>query len=473
MPKTIEKLIIQFDSSAALLKSLALFHQDLDFEKGGLSPDIPFWISYLINRTPRVLRQYLYSWSGWIDAIQKNDLDQIDPQNIGEWVTSLYPPKSYNGAMFGASNGAAIHLAAALGIPWLPQTYLVAIRRMMNPDQIHKDIQWGEKTIRPFLQKHPCIHASQMHDPVQDRLMVSKMGYFRLKLIDLPNAFTRFLSEHLSPNKPLITIECNYLWPSLDIGKRHTFQLGGFGAIDPYEYLRGSNRTRQFLKKINSSVPHWETFKPSREIPEAEWGYFYQCHEQLLAITKRKQAPFYRLIFNDPEGLSDFTCDIYRWWYQKRNQFKSNRMLIENFALVAPYRIVQSGTLPFWLAFNTQNSCERLEAYLKKHRDLSYLYLLLMSNGVTEGIGLATIDQWQKVLKLASKEGRLIGVDEREYPLDFATFLRYQKELIKCLANGFPKPSPLTIEEVKEFIEQSSNSYSLILKEEYLNTNTC
>jgi hypothetical protein len=471
MPKPIEKLIIQFDSSAALLKSLTFYHSNMDSQKGGLVPDVPSWIVPLINKTPRALRQKLYSWSGWIDALQRKDIEQIHPPDIADWVTNLYPLKKYNGVFFGASNGAAIHLAAALGMAWIPQTYLLAFRRMIKADQILRDIEWGEKIIRPFLRKYSYIHAAQMHDPVQDRLMVTKMGYFRIKFLQLPELFSKFISSHISPTQPLVTIECNYSWPSLSVNERHSFQLGGFGAIDPYEYLEGSDRTRTFLKKVGSPVSHWETFKPSGELPEAEWGYYDQCNQELQNQARNHNAPFYRFIFDHPEGLSDFTCDLYQWWYQKRLNYDSRKMLIENFALVAPYRSVRSGTIPFWLAFNTENSAQRLETYLKKRRKFEEIYLLLMSNGVTEGIGLATIEQWHRLLGLANHQGRLIGVDEREYPLDFATFLRYQKEITELLPNKNPLPNSLTIEEVKEFLQESPYTYSLTLKEENLHSN--
>ena len=426
--------------------------------------NLPPWCANAINRTPRRIRQAFYSWGGWIDALNPPEVLQLNSEIISQWAVSLYSSRTYNGVMFGSSNGAAIHLAAALGMPWLPQTYLVAVRRLLRPDQIHKDIRWGEQVIRPFLNQCPDIHAAQMHDPVQDRLMVSKMGYFRLKLLGLPGPLKRFIAKNTGEKKPLISIECSYSWPSLSVGQRHSFQLGGFGAIDPYEYLRGSDRTRTFLEKVRAPVKHWETFEPSGELPEAEWGFYQDSLQQLQSAAQENGAPFYRLIFDHPEGLSTFTCDLYRWWYQKRLGFTSRRMVIENFALVAPYRALRSGVLPFWLAFNTENSADRIENYLTNRAAFDELYLLLMSNGVTEGIGLTTIERWRKILKFAAKQGRFIGVDEREYPLDFGTFMRYHQELQELLPDQYPVPEPLSIEEVKEFLAQFPQRYPLRLE---------
>ena len=46
-----------------------------------------------------------------------------------------YPRRQYPAVVVGSANGAAVHLWAALGIPWLPQTFLVPIARSgVHPD---------------------------------------------------------------------------------------------------------------------------------------------------------------------------------------------------------------------------------------------------------------------------------------------------------------------------------------------------
>lgn len=461
MAKHIEDIIIQFDSCSSLLKSLALSFRNQDFKGGGVAPGIPSWVGQLVNGIPRGLRQRFYAWSGWIDALVPKDLEQLETNAVAKWAVDLYPNRPYNGVMIGSSNGGAVHLAAALGMPWLPQTYLVAVRRMLHPDCIHKDIEWGKKVIGPVLDRLTDLHAAQMHDPVQDRLMVSKMGYFRLKMVGLPKAFNSFLDQHTSEVKPIITVECRYQWPSLTLSDRHTFQLGGFGAITPYEYLQGSKRTTTFLKKVGAKRNLWETFHPDGERAEAEWGFYDEILEDIYAAAKRTQAPLYRLMFDHPEGLSAFACDLYRWWYKKRLGLDSKRMTIENFALVCPYRALRAGALPFWLAFNTQNSAELMEEYLDRHDDIEELYLMLMSNGVKEGIGLTTIDRWKNILKRAKHKGCFVGVDQKEYPLDFATFMRYHIELQEYLPDAINPLQPLSIDELLEFIKAHPGEYPL------------
>jgi len=82
--------------------------------------------------------------------------------------------------MIGSSNGALIHLCAALGIPWLPQLFFIC-QTSMDPDELIQDVKWGSKAAQEMINNNPDLQFHQMHDPVQDRMMVAQMGYFRIK----------------------------------------------------------------------------------------------------------------------------------------------------------------------------------------------------------------------------------------------------------------------------------------------------
>jgi hypothetical protein len=77
---------------------------------------------------------------------------------------------------------AAVHLAAALGAPWLPQTFMVPVRNPGNdPDDPRRDLDWGRRPARALLDANPDVQVHHLHDPVQDRLMLEQMTYLRLK----------------------------------------------------------------------------------------------------------------------------------------------------------------------------------------------------------------------------------------------------------------------------------------------------
>ncbi|MFP4472533.1 MAG: hypothetical protein ACLFPX_01510 [Candidatus Omnitrophota bacterium] len=461
----IKDRIIQFDSSTAMVNALARHLQEKDFPLVGMGDDLPAWVGEAFNTVPSKIRKMLYSWSGWVDAIPAKGLAEIQGEEISRWITDLYSAQQYPGIMFGSSNGAVIHICAALGMPWLPQTFLVASRRFIDPDEILKDIEWGAGAITPFLKNNPDMQANQMHDPIQDRLMIQKMGYFRIKRRALGETYQSFIRDRLADDAPLISVECRYAWPQLQVSDRHRFQLGGLGAVDPYEYLEGSDRVRAFLKKVGAKADHWKTFQPTDEYPESEWGYVPEAVEDMKRFASENGVPLTRLVFDEPEDISRFTADLYEWWYAQRGvQWKS--LLVENFGLLAPFDTVKASAIPFWLAFNTMDSYHRICKYLSEHEKFVNIYLMLMSNGMAEGIGLTPIEEWHKILDQAERDGQFIGVNEREYPLDFGTFIKYNHDLKKKIPQHDGLPDPLSWDEFLEFAASREGRYPVEIRQE-------
>ncbi|MBP9855338.1 MAG: hypothetical protein KBD53_10780 [Candidatus Omnitrophica bacterium] len=451
--------IIQFDSCTAMLTALSNYLKGKPFKGVGVAENVPSSVGKCLNAIPNKIRGEIYRWSGYFDALPENKLHDLKSEEIAHWVTSRYPKGKFPGAIFGSSNGAAIHLAAALAIPWLPQTFLIAMRRKMEADELKKDVDWGRDAIKPFLKANPQLFVHQMHDPLQDRLMVTKMGYFRIKFLSLEEPYHQFLNENLIPRSPIISIECKYLWPSYKVQDRHYFQIGGFGGLSAKEYLDGGEEVTQFLKRVNAPVKKWDFYPPEHEIPEAEWGFREEALVSYKEFADKNNLPFYRLQFCDPEDLSPFVADLYQWWYTKRN-CRSDKILIENFGLLEPYWAIRSRSVPLWLTFNTLCSYEVAKKYLTNN-SFEMAYLMLMSNGVKEGVGLTTIEYWRKILSLAHSSGEFIGVNEDLYPSDFGTFLKYHEDLKKKLPLYDDPIQPLTFQEFEQFLVEKAGRYAV------------
>jgi hypothetical protein len=86
------------------------------------------------------------------------------------------------------------HLAAACGIPWLPQTALVPVRRPRADLQDYcAAVDFGVRHGPTLLGANPAVALHHMHDANQDTLSASQMVYFRVKWRRLPRAYERFL----------------------------------------------------------------------------------------------------------------------------------------------------------------------------------------------------------------------------------------------------------------------------------------
>ncbi len=112
---------------------------------------------------------------------------EVDSDLLARWVVEHYSKQRYDVVFAGSANGAAIHLAAAVGAPWLPQTLLIPVRRRgVDRDDPEAEMRAGIEPAKALLESNPDLALHHMHDPNQDRLMIGGMSYFRVKWQQLP-----------------------------------------------------------------------------------------------------------------------------------------------------------------------------------------------------------------------------------------------------------------------------------------------
>jgi hypothetical protein len=452
------RYVTQFDSASCMLYALAHYLHGRAFTgQEGVSRLPPIYAN-LVNALPVRLRKGLYIAGGVWEAIPVSALRHVQSEGIAAWVTRQYPVRRYPAMLLGSSNGAATHLAAMLGAPWLPQTVLVASRRRMHPDEMKQDLRWGMRHIRPVLDANPDLQAHQMHDPLQDRLMVSRMAYFRMKRLRLGRKYRRFIEAQLAPGGTLIIVDCKFAWPVKRAGERHVFQVGGLGGIEAWEYLKGSPRIAEFLKREGSSYTRWETDEPDADMPEAEWGFVPELAGDIKRLADERGYRVVRLSFEHPEAISEFVADFHWDWYRKHGT-TSRQLMAECFGLVEPWWALRTRTVPLWLAFNAEPSAQRLEAYLAAREPFDQVFLSLISNGV-KSIGLASMERWQTLIQRARKDGKVIGIHESKYPMDIGSFVSYDDELKAALEPGLgDEPPRATLDDAEAFLSRSAGTY--------------
>ncbi|SRR5579883_579436 len=460
MPLPASKAIASFDSASAMLRALARFLHGKDFPGLDIYPTFLEPVAKLINKVWRPLGEEIYSWSGWAEAVPPEDLSDISAESISKWVVGMYPRRSYQAVAIGSSSGALVHLCAALGIPWLPQTFLIPVRRSgIVPGDMEGDQQWGRRPGQLLLQANPELQLHHMHDANQDRLMIQRMTYFRVKRLRLGESYERFLDECLAPGGTILVSDCQLRWPTVQVADRHIFQPGAFGGATPEEYLHGSPRVEEYLARYHAPRESWAAPRPDGESPEAEWGFESTLLQDLERLARHRGYHLRRLIFADPQQLSPLVADLYRWWYRQRG-LKSNRMLVESFILLEPWWTLRTGAVPFWMVFNTTSSAELLGQYLDAVDPYDEIHMMLFSHGV-DSIGLVPIERWRSLLGRARKHGDFLGVDEKAYPRDFATFIRYHTEIERKIAARYPLPGPLTLSQLETFLTEAGHYHGV------------
>jgi hypothetical protein len=455
--------LADFDSASAMLVALARCLHGRDFPLlGTFAPSMTPALKLLagaVNALPNWGKEQVYIWSGWLEAISQRRLAQVRGEDLTRWVVSLYPERPYQAVAIGSSNGAAVHLWSALGIPWLPQTFLIPVSRSgVHPDEPDRELDWSRIPARSVLDRNPGWKLHHMHDPVQDRLMVRRMSYFRMKKLTLGAEYEAFIDRHLEPGGTIFLVDCSLSWPITRCGERHVFQFGALGGATADEMHRGGPRVADYLKRYGSSRTRWQPPATDALAREAEWGFDQALGEDVIRYARERRLTVRRLCFEQPEALSPLVADFYRWWNVQRG-ILDQRLLVESFILMEPYWTIGTGSVPFWMVFNTEASLRALEEFLDQ-RAFDEIYMMLFSHGV-ESIGLAAISQWRRVMQQATQHGAFVGVDPAAFPRDFAVFVRYYEALLKQVRARYPHPSTLTLKELDDFLSRHAGDYDV------------
>jgi hypothetical protein len=318
-------------------------------------------------------------------------------------------------------------------------------------------MRWARQWVDGVLSRNPAVQLHHMHDPVQDRLMIQRMSYFRFKRLTLGPAYERFLEQSLEPGGTLFVVECTLTWPVTHYTDRAIFQFGALGGATLDELQHGGPRVADYLRRYRSHRRRWDPPPPDRMMPEAEWGFESSLREDLERFARRHGYRLRRIIFEAPEAMSPLVADFYRWWNQTRG-IQDTRLLGESFIVMEPYWVIGTGSVPFWMVFNKEPSRQALESYLVQREPFDEIFLILFSHGV-ESVGLPSIEQWGRILDRARRFGAFIGVDERAFPRDFAVFVRYYFDLRRIIRARYPMPPPVSLKEWNEFLAERGRHY--------------
>lgn len=448
--------LTNFDSASSMVRALSRYLEGEDFPGlGGMAPPLES-VGGAINLLPRKAREKMYATGGAMEAVPARRLGDVDAGEIARWVVNSYPERRYPGVIVGASSGAIVHLAAALGIPWLPQTFLVAAKRKMDPDDPASDLEFSAEHGPMFLEANPDVALHHMSDPNQDRLMLQNMTYFRFKRLTLGEHYEKFLERSLEPGGTIYVSECTRTWPTTRLSDRHVFQFGALGGATEKDFFEGSERVEEYLARYGASRSRWEPPAPDGHSPEAEWGFEPALLEDIRAIAARRGWRVERIRFDEPEDPSPLVADIYREWYAIR-RLKANRLFAECFFVMEPHWTLRIGAVPFWMKFNMEASADALERYLDSRDAFDEVYITLLSHGV-EAVGLVSASRWDAIARRGTTGGRLIGVDQKRFPADFGVFTRYHDDIQRIPAR-YPIPGPLAQGLLWRMLERTPYDY--------------
>jgi hypothetical protein len=367
-----------------------------------------------------------YTRSGAAEALDPARLGDVDADAVAGWLAGHHPRRRYPAVLIGSSNGALAHLAAALGSPWLPTTVLVPVRHAGDPDRPVDALRFGARVAPRVLDRNPDWVLHQMHDQLQDRLMVARMAYFRLKWRRLPAAYREFVEHTLPPGAPIVLVEDQSRWPVTRVAARHVFQAGAQGGRDPDWYHR------------RTATP-----PPDDDAPEAEWGIDGELVHDVAHWCQATGQPLIRLRYDGPQAPSHGVAVVVREWYRGRGE-PGDRLIVPSFVLGDPWTTLNAGAVPFWTFFAVRPALHALERHLDAVPPYRHIDVLLFNHGVRSE-GVAEPADWLAAARASGATARLLAVRPERFPGDIASLARYGPALARLPRASRPW-SPLPLE---------------------------
>ncbi len=292
--------------------------------------------------------------------------------------------------------------------------------------------------------------------------MLEGMAYLRLKRHALGRTFERFLEERLSPGGTVMLVENSRTWRSRAVGERAYFQFGCLGGVSEEEYHDSGDRIAAYLAREGSPRRRWEPPQPDGRRPEAEWGFDPALRLDVERVVHRFGYRLSRLVVEEPQDLSPFVADLYRWWYRRRG-LSGHRLLVESYAQWDPLWALRLGAVPFWCRFNMEPAYEQLEQYLNAVERYDHIHLNLFSQGLWSP-GVVPVERWRELVTSAARvRGEVIGVDSAAYPLDTGSTMRYQPAFA-ALPPRHPLPAPLDVADIDRCLDAAGSSYGFTWK---------
>jgi hypothetical protein len=94
-------------------------------------------------------------------------------------------------------------------------------------------------------------------------------------------------------------------------------------------------RVADYLARQGSPRRRWQAPRSDGRRPEAEWGFDPAIRPDLERVAARFGYRLRRLVMHEPQDLSPFVADLYRWWYRRR-WLSAQRLLVESYVQWEP-----------------------------------------------------------------------------------------------------------------------------------------
>jgi hypothetical protein len=424
--------------------------------------EFPGWQKALLTglgALPQAVARFAISRFQSISGLPPSVLDNF---SMDELVQARLDDYTHNSGVFpvitmgAALGGATTYLSLALGGPFLPQAFVVTLKGGSMSGDVNEYLQRSLGTALRIAEENPGLMTIQHYDPIHDGWLTRFVNHLRFKLLDLPEAYAKFIKSKLEPGGAVVYFEGGAAWLRYRVGPRSVFQVGGWGGISPEEFLESSGRINQYARKAGLKYTDWNLKDyPLESGPESEWGSEPGLAEALEKFCIKEGYRFIRLALPDPNHFSQLAFAAAQKLLEKEGRQPSG-VFVEMFSQFDATATTQSGLLPLWLIFNTEDSLEYLKLMSKQFpAGKPVFFSPLATFSVTPD--LVAQREWDAVL--GPFRWTNVGARASHYPSDARALVKWSEPLRKWVReNRQPPRSQLSAEELSNLAHGITNS---------------
>ncbi len=366
--------------------------------------------------------------SNRIQNLKTSDLVNGRLQDYSE-IHSKFPAVTVGVGM----GGTTAHLATMLNSPFLPQAFVLTLENGAMHGDVNQYFALTDHLAKSITDNNPDLMSIQHYDPVHDGWLVKRVNHLRLKLIDLPEEYKKFIKEKVVPGGDVLFLDGQAKWKRFRSGKNNVFQVGGWGDISADEFLYGSERLKKFSKKEKLDYFHWFLDNyPLEEGPESEWGCESGLAEAVNEFCKKEGFNFVKISFEDPNDFSRLAFRAKKNFLYEKGIVPTG-VVVETFSQYDTGLVDKTALLPVWLIFNTFDSLRFLVEMVSEFPEGKPVFFSGLAT-FSYTPDLVPWQAWEKAL--ADFVTINIGARKSHFPADALALLDWKKPLERWIGQN-------------------------------------
>ena len=392
----------------------------------------------------------------WADAVPADFGDLVDADAVAAWIAGRYPSEDYPGVVLGSAHGAGVHLAAALGVPWLPTGFTLNVHWPAgSAGDWEGALECGARFADEVLAVNPGVTVRQVHDPVRRGVLSASTLTLHVRWRGLPAAYRDLLADRLAPGASALVLRDTRTWPVLGVRPGYAFQVGSpQSGWRPQDYTAANPAFTALLRRLDDGPWRPPDLHAPRRFAEL-------AGDTRLEADVRDVLPgARRVLYPSPEALSACVADVYRDWLRLTGR-GGDHCVVESERLLDPWLVLSAGLVPYWCESAAARAVDGAECWIAGSERFALVDVLPQPPGSVCD-AYATPGQWRSSSWFAGRSGLVDREAMRRYPmLPLAT--GHATTVLRCRPRLPVAPPRLTMAEVVPALRRHGDQLGVLV----------